>query len=516
VVLALASAPDARAAPPQYTMEEIEIIGFQPDADGQGRFGINERGEIAFTKLGEGVYHAMLFLPQSAYGMSAGVHDLAEEIVDASQDPILTGHSYARDIGDEGFAVGQFEGTEPGAGKAFVIDLADVLSLTDRVFVYEGVTTDECTEAWSRAMAVSNNLDPSVVIETGRETNCVLSGCQAGGLDCFVSGATLSSIGSGPVLEEFDVVTCRTGSRAVDIVREDTVSPPLLAGWGDILVRAGGCTTSGLPCDDSVIPIRWDPSLAVLGNLGTSQARPAAARGINFAEYAVGYGYTQGSGGADCQRHAILWPPGSPPDATDLHAQVDEIAVLSRAESINRCENLQQAVGWDPAGGQPLLWIRPSGGWEGWLLQVGSGAGSVEIECGGCEENVFLKQAFDVNDDGLIIAWGQDSTDDEFRLYLLTPVDQCDRPGDVDNNGDVGTADLLLVLSAWGDCTCPWCPEDIDGNGTVGFSYDLLLVLSNWGPCDGEPLGLPKDVEDCIERVGYDPVAHAACIAGIE
>ena len=48
-------------------------------------------------------------------------------------------------------------------------------------------------------------------------------------------------------------------------------------------------------------------------------------------------------------------------------------------------------------------------------------------------------------------------------------------------NGDgfVDFADLLAVLSAWGDG--PECPEDIDGNGVVDFA-DLLLVLSNWGP----------------------------------
>jgi hypothetical protein len=307
----------------------------------------------------------------------------------------------------------------------------------------------------------------------------------------------------------------------VDIVREDTTSAPLLAGFGDIRVRTGGCTTGSLPCDDSVIPIRWDPSLTVLGNLGTSQARPAAARGINFAEYAVGYGFTQGSGGADCQQQAVLWRPvlpPDPPDATELHPLVDEIAVLSRAESINRCENLQQVVGWDPANNQPLLWTRSSAGWEGWLLQVGGGAGSVDIECGGCEEDVVLRQAFDVNDEGLIVAWGHDSSDDEFHLYLLTPVDQCDRAGDVDNDGEVGFQDLILVLGfePWnGSCTCPWCPEDVNDSGTVGFQ-DLLVVLSNWGPCDGEPLGLPKDLEECIERVGFDPVALAACIAAIE
>jgi hypothetical protein len=127
------------------------------------------------------------------------------------------------------------------------------------------------------------------------------------------------------------------------------------------------------------------------------------------------------------------------------------------------------------------------------------------------------RQAFDVNDEGSIIAWGRDFSaleDERDRLYLLTPVDQCDRPGDVDNDGEVGFPDMALVLAAYGPCTCPWCPEDIDGDGTVGF-LDLLAVLSNWGPCDGPPQGLPQSVQDCIQRVGWDPVALAACIEAI-
>ena len=50
-------------------------------------------------------------------------------------------------------------------------------------------------------------------------------------------------------------------------------------------------------------------------------------------------------------------------------------------------------------------------------------------------------------------------------------------PEDVNGDGVVDFADLLLVLSAWGDCVA--CPEDIDGDGTVGFT-DLLLILSAW------------------------------------
>ena len=32
------------------------------------------------------------------------------------------------------------------------------------------------------------------------------------------------------------------------------------------------------------------------------------------------------------------------------------------------------------------------------------------------------------------------------------------------------------------DCDVPECTNDLDGDGSVGFS-DLLLILSEWGPC---------------------------------
>ena len=55
---------------------------------------------------------------------------------------------------------------------------------------------------------------------------------------------------------------------------------------------------------------------------------------------------------------------------------------------------------------------------------------------------------------------------------------------DLDGDGNVGTADLLVLLSAWGVCAEPpdSCPADLDGNGDVGSS-DLLVMLAAWGPC---------------------------------
>ena len=53
--------------------------------------------------------------------------------------------------------------------------------------------------------------------------------------------------------------------------------------------------------------------------------------------------------------------------------------------------------------------------------------------------------------------------------------------GDLNGDGVVGAADLLILLASWGPCAdCKDCPADLDGNCTVGAS-DLLILLANWG-----------------------------------
>ena len=67
----------------------------------------------------------------------------------------------------------------------------------------------------------------------------------------------------------------------------------------------------------------------------------------------------------------------------------------------------------------------------------------------------------------------------EVELCLEDPCgDFC--PGDITNDRDVGFADILAVLSAWGSCDC--CPADTDGNDAVDFG-DVLFILGVWGPC---------------------------------
>ena len=55
--------------------------------------------------------------------------------------------------------------------------------------------------------------------------------------------------------------------------------------------------------------------------------------------------------------------------------------------------------------------------------------------------------------------------------------------GDLDDSGDVGVKDLLILLGAWGPCPKKGdCPADFDGSSDVGVK-DLLILLGNWGPC---------------------------------
>ncbi len=51
---------------------------------------------------------------------------------------------------------------------------------------------------------------------------------------------------------------------------------------------------------------------------------------------------------------------------------------------------------------------------------------------------------------------------------------------DLDDDGNVGPADLALLLGSWGACGA--CPANLDGQGGVDAA-DLALLLGGWGPC---------------------------------
>ncbi len=61
-------------------------------------------------------------------------------------------------------------------------------------------------------------------------------------------------------------------------------------------------------------------------------------------------------------------------------------------------------------------------------------------------------------------------------------ADESRRLGDLNGDGVVGAADLLILLASWGECPDlpETCPADLDGDGNVGAA-DLLILLANWG-----------------------------------
>ncbi len=56
----------------------------------------------------------------------------------------------------------------------------------------------------------------------------------------------------------------------------------------------------------------------------------------------------------------------------------------------------------------------------------------------------------------------------------------CNCPADLNDNGLVGSGDLVFLLGAWGKN--PDHPADLNGDGAVN-AIDLIELLGNWGPC---------------------------------
>jgi hypothetical protein len=109
-----------------------------------------------------------------------------------------------------------------------------------------------------------------------------------------------------------------------------------------------------------------------------------------------------------------------------------------------------------------------------------------------------------------------DGTSEDFNGNGIP--DECEGClADVDDDGDVDTTDLLLLLAYWGECPDPpvECPADIDEDGDVDVA-DLLYLLGHWGPCDGRPGQIPQNVQDCIDQFGFgNPEALQTCIEAV-
>ncbi|MEE8155108.1 MAG: PQQ-binding-like beta-propeller repeat protein [Phycisphaerales bacterium] len=113
------------------------------------------------------------------------------------------------------------------------------------------------------------------------------------------------------------------------------------------------------------------------------------------------------------------------------------------------------------------------------FLNTGEGnfGGPIDFETGSWAFSVACGDMDGDGDDDIAIAnQGMNGT------VVLINCTAPPTPGDLNGDGVVGAADLLILLASWG--TCPdlpeTCPADLDLNGSVGAA-DLLILLNNWG-----------------------------------
>ncbi len=72
-------------------------------------------------------------------------------------------------------------------------------------------------------------------------------------------------------------------------------------------------------------------------------------------------------------------------------------------------------------------------------------------------------------------------------------------PADLDADGEVGAADLAILLAAWGSCSS--CTADFDDDGDVDAA-DLATLLADWGCNTSTVSGVCQTLEDALDDVG--------------
>ncbi len=119
-----------------------------------------------------------------------------------------------------------------------------------------------------------------------------------------------------------------------------------------------------------------------------------------------------------------------------------------------------------------------------WENTAGDGTVWIEHTVDGDFDGARSVYAADVDGDGnMDILGAARNADDitwweDFECEGLQPAGWC--PSDLDGDGIVGAADLVMLLGAWG--TNPGGSPDFNGDGVVN-AIDLIELLGNWGPC---------------------------------
>ena len=130
-------------------------------------------------------------------------------------------------------------------------------------------------------------------------------------------------------------------------------------------------------------------------------------------------------------------------------------------EVTGRCEML------DSTAARPFLWR------DGTMWDIS------ELWSSDDSDLVFIGLPTSINEMGQITTTSGLHNVFSGPTMRLSPI--LPKPGDLDGDGDVDIADLLILLGSWGLCDdCNNCTADLDENCSVSTT-DLLLLFANWG-----------------------------------
>ena len=200
----------------------------------------------------------------------------------------------------------------------------------------------------------------------------------------------------------------------------------------------------------------------IMSELPTLGGGSSHAAGISDSGWIVGYATTSSE-----QLHPVVWLSKTVPAIPIIDLGLPEEFDFGFGSAVN---NIGVVVGtyWEILPGWKKYNICPFV-WEDGRMQL---LDDVIPPDSGWDLNFPLG----INDAGQIVGEGI-APNGEPHAFLLTPIS----PGDIDHDGDVDAADLLVLLIAWGPCAdCGDCPADLDDDCAVGVT-DLLILLGNWG-----------------------------------
>jgi hypothetical protein len=402
------------ADPPRYRLVDITEIGFLPLPDSIGTMGMNNKGQVVYTRLVGENYRAWVWLPNYPwmsgvdYSLNPGLHELNS-----------TGDAIAHDININGIVAGQSDGNQGGLGEATVWTLGS--SITSHGLGYLGGI-----QPWSKAWAINDDPDPTVVGDSTDAGQC-----------CILFPDPPSE--DTPVIKSFRIVfdsplgsmsSCAPPADTNATYGRDIPANSVLGGYRVAGIascdRTGQCLL-GPTCgeaffSEAISCVSGATVHSDFGDVGSPALKiSSAVRGINNAVESVGWGFVDHD---DCLRKALFW---SSPSAAfvDLGNTMppEQSGEGRRAEAINNISP-PQVVGWNTEQALGVLWEYSGSAWA---------ATNLTDEIGTCPGWV-IEQAHDINDDGWIIAYGTYGTDPrEHHAILLIPYNAV--RADIDGGG---------------------------------------------------------------------------------